>query len=49
MKVKSIFLFCACLVPIACTKQTYEKDDVIAILNGEEMKAIDIMLQYLLG
>lgn len=45
MKLK-LSLFLCLFALIACSAQTDEKDDVIAILNGEEIMANDIMLQY---
>lgn len=46
MKLKLGLLFCPFFALIACSTQIYEIDEVIAIVNGEEIKAIDIMLQY---
>jgi len=47
MKIKLSLLFCVCFAFLtACTGQIYKKADVIAILNGKEIKAIDIMMQY---
>ncbi|PAV28536.1 hypothetical protein CIL05_16510 [Virgibacillus profundi] len=41
----NILLFCTILLA-ACTDQEYEKEDVVAILNGDEIKIKEILWQY---
>ncbi|WP_088102865.1 hypothetical protein [Halalkalibacter urbisdiaboli] len=40
-----LFLLCAVLMT-ACTGQKYEKEDTIAVLNGEEIKVEDVLWQF---
>ncbi|WP_096202947.1 hypothetical protein [Bacillus sp. FJAT-45350] len=47
MKLKLfLFSFICIIFLVACSKQTYDKNEIIATLKGKEIKVSDILTQY---